>query len=99
MHPRRVPSAIDVRLSVGGREGDARMPFNKSGIRFARVLHDCNVCGHAGSSKPRVDSMERTFGLKYDKHAVAFCPAAFKVANIPDSVFPCILCLRPAASW
>ena len=33
-----------------------------------------------GSSKARVADVERSFGIKYDKHAVAFCPAASKVA-------------------
>ena len=32
--------------------------------------------------------MERAFGIKYDKNAVAFCPAASKVAMLPESVFP-----------
>ena len=41
-----------------------------------------------GSSKARVADVERAFGIKYDKHAVAFCPAASKVAMIPESVFP-----------
>ena len=27
-------------------------------------------------------------GIKYDKHAVAFCPATSKVAMIPESLFP-----------
>jgi hypothetical protein len=41
-----------------------------------------------GSSKARVAEVERVFGIKYDKHAVAFCPAASKVAMLPESVFP-----------
>ena len=41
-----------------------------------------------GSSKAKVADVERAFGIKYDKHAVAFCPAASKVAMIPASVFP-----------
>ena len=45
----------------------------------------------AGSTRGRVADVERVFGVKYDKHAVAFCPAASNVAMIPDSVFPDIM--------
>ena len=42
----------------------------------------------AGSTRGKVDQVERALGIKYDKNAVAFCPAASKVAMIPESVFP-----------
>ena len=41
-----------------------------------------------GSTRTTRDQMEKAFGLKYDKHAVAFCPAAAKIAKTPDSIFP-----------
>ena len=38
MQPRRFRIAIDVRLFVGGREGDSRVPFTKRVIRFETML-------------------------------------------------------------
>ena len=69
------------------RSPDARFDLHDV-ASFDELCTDSAAEVTAGSTIASIRATEMAYGVKYDKHAVAFCPATSRVARIPESIYP-----------